>query len=294
MLKQNESNVYKLHSDTRLGSVHLTVPDLAESLAYYLQSVGLRVQWREGDSAMLGVGGQDLLALTEKPGAKYVPRRTGLYHFAIRVPSRADLAGVLWNLIRTETPIQGMSDHLVSEAIYLTDPHGNGIEIYRDRPSADWRYENDELRMDTLPLNYRALLAERENDPAQWSGLPHGTVLGHMHLHVASIPETEAFYQDQIGFDRTASIGGSASFFSAGGYHHHLGANTWNGVGAPPPPPDSTGLRYFTVILAEHGEIARLAERLSAGGTVYEERPDGLFVRDPSRNGILFTVESAV
>ena len=258
---------------------------------YYQNSLGFLVHWREGDTVSLGAGGPDLLMLTERPGAVHIPRRTGLYHFAIRVPSRKALAEVLWNLIRTETPIEGMSDHLVSEAVYLSDPHGNGIEIYHDRPSSEWEYENGNLRMATLPLDYRDLLGESENDPRLWTSLEHGTALGHMHLHVASLPEAEAFYQTQIGLDRTASIQGSASFFSAGGYHHHLGVNTWNGVGAPPPPLDSAGLRYFTVVLADREEKNRLAARLEVGGTAYEDRPAGLFVRDPSQNGILFTVE---
>ena len=225
----------------------------------------------------LGAGGRDLLMLTERPRAVHIPRRTGLYHFAIRVPSRKALADVLWHLIRTETPIEGMSDHLVSEAIYLSDPHGNGIEIYHDRPSSEWEYENGDLRMATLPLDYRDLLAASENDPRLWTSLPQGTVLGHMHLHVASIQESEMFYRNTIGFDRTASIQGSASFFSAGGYHHHLGVNTWNGEGASPPPPDSAGLRYFSVILPDCDEKNRLAVRLKDAGAEYEDRPQGAF-----------------
>ena len=283
-----------LHADTRLGSVHLTVPELDESVAYYRKSLGFQVHWREGDTAALGTGeGEDLLVLTERAGAVHVPRRSGLYHFAILVPFRKALADVLWNLIQTETPIEGMADHLVSEAIYLSDPHGNGIEIYSDRPSSEWQYENGTVRMATLPLDYRDLLNERKDGPLQWTGLPHGTVLGHMHLHVAGIPESEDFYRNQIGFQLMASIQGSASFFSAGGYHHHVGVNTWNGVGAPPSPPDAVGLRYFTVLLANLEEKNRLIARLEEAGTNYEDRKEGLFVRDPAQNGILFMVEAA-
>ncbi len=282
----------QLHPSTALGHVHLTVSYLARSIAFYERSLGFKVHRQEGDTAWLGAGGRDLLVLTEQAGATHYPRRTGLYHFAILTPSRLHLALVLRNFIQTETQLSGWSDHLVSEAIYLSDPDGNGIEIYRDRPRADWPREADgSLKMASDPLDYQGILGELDGASgvnAPWEGLHPDTILGHMHLHVADIPVTKVFYRDVIGFDFLLDFGDQAAFFSAGGYHHHLGTNTWNGRGAPPPPPDATGLRYFTVELADGGERENLIARLEAAGHAYEAREDGLFVNDPARNGILF------
>lgn len=279
-----------IHPETRLGYVHLTVSDLERALAFYQHSLGFQVHRRQAGTAYLGAGREDLLALTERPGAIRVPHRSGLYHFAILVPSRLALARSLANLIETETKLEGGSDHLVSEALYLADPDGNGIEIYRDRPRSAWEYAHGVLRMGVDPLDYRAILAESQNDPQPWSGLHPDTVLGHMHLHVAHIPEAEAFYTQVLGFGLVLRYHGAASFFSAGGYHHHLGVNTWNGVGVPPPPPDAVGLRYFVVQLPDDEEQARLIARLEAANVAYELREDGLWARDPSQNGILFAV----
>jgi catechol 2,3-dioxygenase len=272
---------------TVLGFVSLTVSDLGRSLDFYQVSLGFKLHREEGDTAYLGAGKADLLVLTEIPGAVHLPHRTGLYHFAILTPSRRGLASVLKNLIETETPIQGGADHLVSEAIYLTDPEGNGIEIYRDRPRADWEYENDTLKMGTEQLDFQGVLAELDGDSKTWEGMDQKTRLGHMHLHVADLAEATEFYENVLGFDFQMNYGGSAAFFSAGGYHHHIGVNTWNGVGASPPPPHSAGLRHFCVQLASEDELGRLIERLEQAEVIYEEREDGILVRDPSHNGIL-------
>jgi catechol 2,3-dioxygenase len=280
--------ITKLHDDTRLGYVSLTVSDLSRSIEFYEAAIGLTVHGREGKEARLGAGKDDLLVLNEISGAAHPGRTTGLYHFAILTPSRLELAKVLRNFIESRTQLQGWADHLVSEAIYLPDPDGNGIEVYRDRPRDQWQREADgSLKMATDPLDYEGVLAElTEND--SWEGLPADTVLGHMHVHVADIPKTEAFYQDVVGFDFLMNYGGQAAFFSAGGYHHHLGANTWNGRGAPAPAPDSVGLRYFTVELANEGERENLLGRLKTNHHPYEERSDGILVKDPADNHILF------
>jgi catechol 2,3-dioxygenase len=280
-----------IHPDTRLGLVHLTVSDLERSLAFYQRSLGFQVHRRNGATAYLGAGREDFLALTEQPGASRVPRRTGLYHFAVLVPSRLALAKSLDGLIQTKTRLEGGSDHLVSEALYLPDPDGNGIELYRDRPRSEWDYANGALNMGVDPLDYQGILAELEDDPTPWTSLHPDTVLGHVHLHVAHIPESEAFYTQVLGFDLVVRYGGTASFFSAGGYHHHLGVNTWNGVGVPPPPSDAVGLRYFVVQLPHEDERTRLVVRLEDAGIAFEWRDDGLFVRDPSQNGIVFAVK---
>lgn len=275
-----------LHPDTQLGCVHITVSDMDRSLAFYQDGLGLQVHRHQADSTYLGAGEEDLIKLTEVPGAIPVPRRTGLYHFAILVPSRLSLAKSLRNMIDNGVALQGAADHLVSEALYLADPDGNGIEIYRDRPRDKWEYENGTLKMGTDPLNVQGLLAELENSTDNWQGLPKNTRLGHMHLHVARLPEAVEFYEKVLGFDLLLNYGDSAAFLSAGGYHHHIGINTWNGVGAAPPPIYSVGLRYFTILVPEQREMNELIKRLERAQVHYEERKDGIFMRDPSKNGI--------
>jgi catechol 2,3-dioxygenase len=260
---------------------------LDRSLTFYQDVLGMHVHERSGATAHLGAGGDPFLVLTELPGARVVKNHSGLYHFAILTPSRLALAYSLRRLIETQTPIGG-GDHLVSEAIYLSDPDGNGIEIYRDRPRSTWAYEHGHIKMDTLPLDYRGILAELDGNQAPWKGLAPETVLGHMHLHVGDLAAAHKFYQDAIGFDFMVSYGGSALFFSAGGYHHHLGVNTWAGAGAPPQPADAVGLRYYEVHLANGEERERLLSRLDAAGVTHEEKGRGILVRDPSQNGILF------
>jgi catechol 2,3-dioxygenase len=278
-----------IHPATRLGAVHLTVADLERSLAFYQAVLGFQVQARGAGTADLGAGREALVVLTEEPGARPVRHHSGLYHFAILTPSRLALARVLRNLIATETRFGG-SDHLVSEALYLSDPDGNGIEVYRDRPRSTWTYARGQLTMDTIPLDYPGILAELGADPTPWTGLEPGTVLGHMHLHVADLPGAVRFYRDTIGLGLMTTFGEAAAFLSAGGYHHHLGLNTWAGVGAPPPPPGSVGLRHFVVVLPSAAERDRLRQRLADARVAVEERVDGLFVRDPSQNGVLFVV----
>jgi catechol 2,3-dioxygenase len=267
--------------------VHLTVADLDRALAFYETVLGFQVQERAGATAHLGAGRSLFVVLTEERGARQVRNHSGLYHFAILTPSRLALARSLRRLIETGIAIGG-GDHLVSEAIYLADPDGNGIEVYRDRPRSSWTYEHGQLKMDTLPLDYRGILAELDGDQAPWTGLAPETILGHMHLHVGDLAATERFYREIAGFDLMVNYGGSALFFAAGGYHHHLGTNTWAGVGAPPPPPGSVGLRYFEIQLADREERMRLQQRLDAGQVRYEVQGSALFVRDPAQNGLLF------
>lgn len=280
---------YIIHPDTTLGYVHLTVSDLERSLAFFQQVLGFQVHRHEGDTAHLGAGRADLLLLTERPQARRVSYTTGLYHFAILVPSRLELAQVLKRIVETRTPVQGFADHLVSEAIYLPDPDGNGIEIYRDRPRAQWPFKDGQLQMGTDPLEVDDLLGELTGHPEPWSGLHSDTTLGHVHLHVADIAQAEAFYRDLLGFDLMQRYGPTASFLSAGGYHHHLGINTWAGVGAPPPPPDAVGLRWYIIRLPNAAELARVADRVRRAGVKIEEHQAGLFLRDPAQNGMILT-----
>src|SRR3954453_19327992 len=256
--------------ETRMGAVHLTVSDLARSLEYYEGVVGLQVHGRDNGDARLGTGGEDLLVLYEEPGAQPAPRNTGLFHFALLVPSRHDLARWLAHAANDQIPLEGLSDPLVSEAIYLRDPDWHGIEIYRDRPRTEWQRDGEFVQMATLPLDVQAVMSALDGGEPEFERMPLGTTMGHVHLQVADIASTESFSADQFGFDLQARYGDQASFLSAGGYHHHLGGNVWNSRGAAPPPPGSAALRHFTVVLPDDEELERVAARL----------PDA--VRDPA------------
>ena len=229
--------------------------------------------------------------LHENPQARRVRGTSGLYHFAVLVPSRVELAKSLQRLAETRWPVQGFADHLVSEAIYLPDPDGNGIEIYRDRPRSEWPRLDGQIRMATDPLDLDGVLAELDGHAEAWTGLHPQTVLGHMHLHVGNLPQANVFYGGVIGLDLITRLGNSALFMSAGGYHHHLGLNTWAGVGAPSQPPDAIGLRYFTIKLPQSNEVGATADRIRENGGSIEERADGMLLRDPFQNGVMLTVQ---
>jgi catechol 2,3-dioxygenase len=278
---------------TRMGSVSLAVADLDRSLAYYESQIGLETLARGDGRASLGTGASELLELVEVPGAVPADRMTGLFHFALLVPTRPDLAAWLAHAARDRVGLTGLSDHYVSEAIYLRDPDHHGIEIYADRPREIW----DGLvgmRMTTEPLDTDNLLGELD-DPATapFDGLPAGTVMGHVHLRVAAIPDTIEFYRDRLGFGLTAALGGQAAFLSAGGYHHHLGANTWESAGAAAPPEGSAALRHFTVYVPDAGERDRVAERAAEGGATVERIGDEARLSDPSGNRLRLVPDPA-
>jgi catechol 2,3-dioxygenase len=276
---------------TTVGAVHLTVSALDRSIAYYEQAVGLEVLDRHDGQASLGAGGRELLALVEEPGARPGTGYTGLYHFALLVPLRVDLATWLAHAARDQVALIGLSDHFVSEAIYLSDPDGHGIEIYWDRPRESWEGQVA-ARMTTLPLDVDSLIAELPSaDAASFRGLPEGTVMGHVHLKVASIPKTVAFYRDVLGFGLMATLGPMATFLSAGGYHHHIGANTWESAGAEAPPDGTAALRQATLLLPDGAERDRILGRVEASGGSAAESPAGPVVRDPSGNALLLAVD---
>lgn len=263
---------------TRMGEVHLTVADRARSIEFYERVIGLR---HEGDGR-LSAGGEDLLVLHEEPGAQPAPRHTGLFHFALLLPTRADLAAWLDHAARLRVELTGASDHLVSEALYLRDPDHHGIEIYRDRPADQWERDGEHVRMATLPLDLRDVMSALDGP---FDGMPRGTTMGHVHLQVADIAATEQFYAGVLGFDIRARYGNQATFLSAGGYHHHLGANVWNSSGAAPPPPGSAALRHAVVVVPDETELERIAAAVGA-----EPDGDAVAARDPSQNGLVFRV----
>src|SRR5437763_12293909 len=277
-----------LPAETRMGPVHLTVADLPRSLQYYRRVVGLDVLEGAAGRASLGANATELLVLVEEAGARPDDGHTGLYHFALLLPTRADLGRWLAHAVRDRVPMTGLSDHYVSEAIYLRDPDHHGIEIYADRPRELWEGRVGE-RMTTEPLDVKDLLGEADGD---FAGMPAGTTMGHVHLKVSSIPQTVEFYRDVLGFDLVVERVPQAAFLSAGGYHHHLGANTWESAGAPPPPTGSAALRYATVVLPSSEARDEAVRRVADAGQEPEATATGTLVRDPSGNAVLLTATS--
>ncbi|HSP72628.1 MAG TPA: VOC family protein [Gaiellaceae bacterium] len=273
--------------ETRMGPVHLTVSDLGRSLGFYRSALGLDVLDEDGGRAVLGAGKTELLVLHEQPGAPPAGGHTGLFHFALLLPDRVSLARFLAHAARERVPLQGLSDHDVSEAIYLGDPDRHGIEVYAARPRERWEGQVMQ-RMTTLPLDTQSLLGELDDPQSEpFDGLPDGTTMGHVHLRVADIPATLEFYRDLLGFELMAEYGEQAAFLAAGGYHHHLGANTWESLGAPPPPPGSAALRHATIVLPGRPDRDRLLALVEEAGREVEETEDGPLVRDPSGNGLV-------
>ena len=265
---------------TRLGAVHLTVTDLDRSVAFYQDAIGLRLHRREDPVAAMGAGGEDLVVLVEEQNARRARRHAGLYHFALLMPSREELARALQRLAVTRTPIEGASDHGISEAIYLPDPDGNGIEIAADRPRSSWPRLDDIGRPNPLDL-YGLLGTVGDAEPVRHAD--PGTTVGHVHLHVNDIAAARRFYEDVVGFHAETAMP-NAVFVSVAGYHHHLGFNTWRGTGIPaaPAPETVAGLRHWTILVDGDAELAAARTRLEAAGAEVSERPEGLLVRDPA------------
>jgi catechol 2,3-dioxygenase len=272
-----------------MGPVHLTVSDLERSLDYYRKVVGLDVLEQSAGRASLGADSTELLGLVEEPGAQPSDGYTGLFHFALLVPDRPALARWLAHAVRDGVPLTGLSDHYVSEAIYLRDPDRHGIEIYADRPRELWEGRVGE-RMTTEPLDVKDLLGEADGD---FDRMPTGTTMGHVHLKVASIPQTVEFYRDVLGFDLVVERVPQAAFLSAGGYHHHLGANTWESAGAPAPPAGSAALRHATVVLPSAEARDEVVRRVADAGQEPEETATGTLVRDLSGNAVVLTATAA-
>src|SRR5689334_3750309 len=258
-----------LPPDTHIGSVHLTVRDLEQQRLFYERALGLEVLQSDGLTLRLGPpGGPVILELTGDPDASWRPHgTTGLFHFAVLVPTRADLAQALRRVAESGWRFTGASDHLVSEALYLNDPEGNGIEIYRDRSRDEWpRSDEGVIQMATLPLDLEGVLGEIDTEQPVPPRMPEGTHMGHIHLQVAGLPDAEAFYAGALGFDVMVRTYPGALFVSAGGYHHHIGLNTWESAGGSPPPEGSTGLRSFEVVLPSAEDAERVAAQARDAG----------------------------
>lgn len=278
---------------TTMGAVHLTVSDLDRSLAFYERVVGLRAGERDdGDIVLSGADGEALVRLHGERSAPALDRRaTGLFHLAILLPTRLDLAFALARLSASRWPLDGASDHLVSEALYLSDPDGNGIEIYRDRPRVQWRRSDGELQMATLPLDLRDVAGELATAGEPQPHVPAGTTIGHVHLQVSELEASERFYAGVLGFEVMVRTYPGALFVAAGGYHHHLGLNTWNSARSGPPVAGAVGLRQYEVVLPGPAELEAVLDRADQHGLapeVAEEiSPGARRLRDPSGNAVV-------
>jgi catechol 2,3-dioxygenase len=272
---------FRLDPGTRPGGVRLQVADLDRSLEYYGRVLGVRLLERGEARATLGAHGDDtpLIALRERPGAVPVPRqgRLGLFHYAILLPDRATLGAIVRHLGEVGERA-GASDHLVSEALYLQDPDNLGIEVYADRPRSEWRHRDREIVMATEPLDLASLVAAAGD--TEWSGMPAGTTIGHVHLHVGDLERATAFYHEALGLDRMVWSYPGALFLAAGGYHHHLGLNTWAATAAPAGEGDARLLEWELRVPSPESLDAAAASVEAAGHGV-ERSSDGVLVRDP-------------
>jgi catechol 2,3-dioxygenase len=264
-----------------VGEVNINVTNLEKSLAFYQSIIGLKVLEKTDRQAVLTADGKTPLVSIEQPADVMAKqgRTAGLYHFAILLPSRADLSVFLRHLLETGYPL-GAGDHYVSEALYLDDPDGNGIEVYHDRPSSEWTWKGNLVEMATEQIDAQGILAESN---AEWTGLPAGTIMGHLHLHVSDLKKAEEFYTKGLGFE-VVSYYPQAAFLSTGGYHHHIAVNTWQGVGAPTPPSNSVGLNWSTLVFPNQEARAEVMDRLAGMGVNVSAGGDYIVTSDPSGN----------
>lgn len=293
---------FSIHPRTLMGAISLTVANLENQLVFYQQAMGFKLHWREGNKAGLGAGGADLLLLTEEPNLKKYRGVTGLYHVAYVFPNKRELAIAMARLFAIKYP-NSPTDHIMTKTTYLDDLEGNGIELYCESPEdGTWKFANgkyESYRKDGSWSNGREtldvdeLFTHLKEDEKLDVSIPPETRVGHVHLHVRDVAEAVDFYHGVLGFD----VMGLAKeyqmgFVSAGGYHHHLGLNTWQGAGAPPPPADAVGLRYFTIELPDQKAYDEVVARVDAAGLPSNQTEAGLLLHDPSQNGVVLRVAS--
>ena len=278
----------RLPADARIGRVRLRVGDIGRALELYRDVLGLEVARDEGARVTLAprdsAGKRELIILEEQSGIARRPARpvsTGLYHVALLVPGRRDLGRSLLRLHESGYPLRGMSDHAVSESLYLDDPFGNGLEIYADRPRTSWPIQDGVVQMTVDPMDVEGVVAAGRERPEPWNGLPADTVVGHVHLTVSRMEPAVEFYRDVVGFDVMMRIP-SLTAVSAGGYHHHLNLNTWAGEGAPPDSDRVAGLLGWELVVPGSQERRALVDRLGAAGTLTGS-PGGITATDPDR-----------
>ncbi len=291
---------FSIHPKTRMGAISLRVANLDNQLEFYQKALGFKLHWREGKKAGLGAGGNDFLLLSEEPNLKKYRGVTGLYHVAYLFPNRRELAIAVARLFALKYP-NSPTDHILTKTTYLDDLEGNGIELYAESPEdGTWTIRDgnfDARRKDGSwsngrePLDLDELFSHLKEDDKLDAPVSPETRIGHVHLHVRDIQEAVDFYHGVIGFDIMGiSKGIGMAFVSAGGYHHHLGLNTWQGRGAPPPPPDAAGLRYFTIDLPNQKAYEEVVARVDAAGIPSNMTEAGLLLHDPSQNGVILRV----
>ena len=301
-IQAETKTAFSIHPATKIASVSLTVANLDNQLTFYQQALGFVLHWREGNQAILGTGERELLHLVEQPGYKRYQGVTGLYHFAVLFPDRRELARVMARLFAMKYR-NYPTDHIMTKTTYLDDPEGNGIELYCESPEdGTWTLANgvyETRRADgTLsdgrePLDVEALFSHLKEGDKLDLPVPAETRVGHIHLHVRNVDEAVDFYHGIIGFDlmgvaRQFRMG----FVSAGGYHHHVGMNTWQGEDAPPPPADALGLRHFSVELPDQAALDEVVARVEAAGIPANQPESGLLLHDPSQNGVMLMKKS--
>jgi catechol 2,3-dioxygenase len=303
MNTQNQTQTktdFSIHPATLMGHVSLTVANLENQILFYTKVLGFQLHWREGNRAGLGAGGADLLRLTEEPDLKRYRGTTGLYHFAVLFPNKKELARAMARLFTLQYE-NYPTDHIMTKTTYLDDLEGNGIELYAESPEdGTWSLANGEyitrrkdgsLSSGREPLNVNELFSLLSQEENLEQGIPLETRVGHVHLHVRDIDEAVDFYHGVIGFDvMGVAKAFRMGFVSAGGYHHHIGLNTWQGEGAPPPPADAAGLRYFSVELPTQEALSQVIARIDAAGIPSNQTDDGLLVQDPSQNSVMLSL----
>jgi len=283
-----------------MGHISLTVANLDNQIAFYQQVMGFKLHWREENRAGLGGGGADLLRLTEEPNVKKYRGVTGLYHVAYLFPNRRELAIAMARLFALKYP-NSPTDHIMTKTTYLDDLEGNGIELYCESPEDGWmgnengkyiaRRADGSLSNGREPLDVDALFSHLKEDEKLDVPIPPETRVGHVHLHVRNVEEAVDFYHGILGFDiMGVAKAFQMGFVSAGGYHHHLGLNTWQGEGAPPPPADAVGLSYFTIELPDQKALEDVIARIDKAGIASNQTDDGLLIQDPSQNGVVLRV----
>ncbi len=289
---QATSTTTSIHAGTHIGAVTLRVANLERSRSFYEGILAFQPLAEAPGKVVLG--GQDrlpLLELVEVPGAEPQPfRATGLYHVAILFPTRPDLGRELLRLIEADWQI-GQGDHLVSEALYISDPDGNGLEIYQDRPRSMWRWTNGAVQMATDPVDIRGLVDDGTHKAEAWDVIPAGTRVGHIHLQIGNIAEAKQFYHTILGFDVTAQLPG-ALFVSAGGYHHHIGLNTWQSQGGKPTPVGYAGLEQYVIAIPTREALLEVKNRLVAHNNPFAEQEDVIRVNDPWSNSVVLKVQA--
>ncbi|KRL06438.1 VOC family protein [Liquorilactobacillus hordei] len=283
---------FQLSEKTHTGTIALKVANLEKQTEFYTSIIGLNVLSKDQQKSILGANDDKtpLLILKEIDNPLPLTRKTGLYHVAFHLPTRKDLGNALIKYITNKAPIIGASDHGYSEALYLTDPEGNGIEVYHDKPRDVWDIRADgEIRGITIEMDAEGVIGAADQ---KWQGFPSGTIVGHVHLTVADLDKTQDFYTDVLGLSLKMDFGRQAKFFATGGYHHHIGSNIWNGRNIPGMEENDLGLDYYTFFVPDETEIARIEEHLRVIGYVFDKDAAGnLWLMDPNKIKIQIKVE---